>query len=285
VGLNGDIAHCRFWERPLSAGQIRQAALSANVPSNLRGGLTIELPLQQGTAVLDNLAASGGSSKATITGTLTASFGPPVGYTRDPGLFPPWLRVNTLGHNISVGIASETDSALAIAHAKLKAVGIASETDSALAITAKKARTIGIAQETDSAPSIIFTKAKLIGIAGETDSAPTITRSGHKITVTTASETDSAPGVGFTKQKAIGIASETDSALSVNRAKAKAIGIPVETDSALAIGHTRQRQIGIASEQDSALAVTRAGVTTTRRHGGLVVGVGIFVPEATPEET
>jgi hypothetical protein len=91
--------------------------------------------------------------------------------------------------------------------------------------------------------------------------------------------------VGFTKQKAIGIASETDSALSVNRAKAKAIGIPVETDSALAIGHTRQRQIGIASEQDSALAVTRAGVTTTRRHGGLVVGVGIFVPEATPEET
>lgn len=64
--------------------------------------------------------------------------------------FSNW-SVTAAGEMQAVGLATETDSALAVSHIKVKAVGLSTSTDSALAIGRQKSLTLGIALETDTA--------------------------------------------------------------------------------------------------------------------------------------
>lgn len=68
-----------------------------------------------------------------------------------------WEGASSVPTEISavLGIASETDTAVAIGRKKVKAIGTVTETDTAVAITKKKSRTLGIATETDSARPIL----------------------------------------------------------------------------------------------------------------------------------
>jgi len=96
------------------------------------------------------------------------------------------VRAATL---VVVGIASETDSSIALVRKKVELLGISTETDasqliartgfnrvnetdSSIAVTKSKRRTLGIASETDS--SRIITSKKLLGVNLESDTALTI---------------------------------------------------------------------------------------------------------------
>ncbi len=93
-----------------------------------------------------------------------------------------------------VGICSETDTAFAVSHIKLKQIGLSTETDSALAMSHLKTFLLGLATETDSAFAAVAT---------------------HTVPVGLATETSSAFSVGHSKRRTVGLAEEFDTAQSV----------------------------------------------------------------------
>lgn len=151
-------------------------------------------------------------------------------------------------------VALETDSALTLAWAKSKAIGIAPETDTALALQADRLEVIGVAAETDFAFTLAHAKSKAVGIAAETDFAFVLGADRLEV-IGTAGETDSAFVVGADRLEVIGIALETDFAFALTHAKSKGVGIAGETDSAIALGADRLEPIGVAGETDTALAI------------------------------
>lgn len=195
-----------------------------------------------------------------------------------------------------LGVASETDTALAVGRTKVKALGVAAETDAALPLGRSKARALGPATESDAAlpvtaalvvppafagpwtgmvpgwrsptgqltpqPFGSFQVANItaaaLGAAAETDSAQPVGRAKAR-TVGIASETDTTVAAGRAKRRLIGIAAETDTALTSSRVKSRTLGIASTTDTAVAAGHTKRRLIGSASETDTALTVSRPG--------------------------
>lgn len=80
-------------------------------------------------------------------------------------------------HTRPLATALETDtagSAGSVGRQKRRTVGIAAETDSAIAVAHRFTRTIGVAPETDTA-GVVTVGATPIGVALEVDSASTIT--------------------------------------------------------------------------------------------------------------
>lgn len=161
------------------------------------------------------------------------------------------------GGGAVVGLATETDSALAIAAAKTRSIGLATETDTARGLTAAKRKTIGIATETASALALSVGKQQAIGRSTETDTALPVS-AGASTPIGRATETDVALSVTARKTKAVGRATETDTALPVNRSKRRAIGRAVENDLALPLSVAKRLAIGLAAETDSALPVSGA---------------------------
>jgi hypothetical protein len=176
------------------------------------------------------------------------------------------------------GIATSTNTALALGRVKIRSYTHAAETDTALAFTVTKVKATGIATETDTAlapvvslmggPDLIAT-----GRADETDTALALAH--LKIRATgLATETDTALELVRIEVIATGMATETDAALSLVRIEVVATGmavsvntalvltvrykaIPVEwadeTDTAFALGHLKIRAIGRSDESDAAL--------------------------------
>jgi hypothetical protein len=123
----------------------------------------------------------------------------------------------------TVGLAAETDTALPAAHFKTRTVGQAQETDSALAATHSRVKTVGQAQETDSALAATHRRARIVGQAQETDSALSLVPAGHVVAVGQAQEIDTALGlVPQPRRVVVGLAVETDTALAATAVKATA---------------------------------------------------------------
>ncbi len=144
---------------------------------------------------------------------------------------------------LSIGLATETDSALArIFDYPLE---IAEETDTALAVG--RAVILGLATETDSA--LAATALRTLGFPVETDEALHLA-----VPIGLLIETDTALSLRPVRAYAIGQATETDSVLTLTLVDgiAEAIGLATETDSALSV---LIRNMIMAEETDEALVV------------------------------
>ncbi len=176
----------------------------------------------------------------------------------------------------AVGVATETDTGLAVSRIKVKAVGVASETDAGLALGAVKRTVPGVGGETDTATGPAVTKRLGPGVAAELDaaSAPAIRKiagvgpaseldtalaldraAGQTVPTGTATETDTALAPSILKKRSVATATELDSAVAVGRVKVAAHGSAVETDAALAAALAKQRGVGVALETDAAQAL------------------------------
>jgi hypothetical protein len=122
----------------------------------------------------------------------------------------------TTAVELTPGVATETDTALAVSMQKHVAIGVATETDVALAPTLHKRIAVGMATETDTALAPL--------LAGPITIDPGI-----------ATETDVALAPTLRKVLTVGIAQETDTALAQVVVKILGIGIAVEVDSAFAL--------------------------------------------------
>jgi hypothetical protein len=137
------------------------------------------------------------------------------------------------------GVATETDTAVALVGSVLASYGIATETDAAVALVGSESVAYGVATETDSAVALVQDVGGVYGIATETDSAVALVGSDHA---------------------AYGVATETDAAVALTGQDVAAIGVATETDSAVALTGSALASYGIALENDFAVALESLGV-------------------------
>lgn len=258
----------------------------SSVPTNATiGGITVRIEASESSTGSETLNARLQDATATLVGnTKTASIngtGKTVytyGATND--LWGATLNGNTIhdadfgvrfwfttAHNIAVdfvtmaveytvpgpGIATETDTALALSVTKRVVAGLATEANAALAPLVENQGghqiATGLAAETDTAPARTVTKIATVGLASETDTATT--RTIAEIVVTgRANETDIAITRGWFSLRS----SETDTAFARTVARIRAVGVATETDVAIARAVRKVVAHGLSEEFDSALS-------------------------------
>lgn len=141
-----------------------------------------------------------------------------------------------------VALATEADTALALAPVGRRPVDLATESDTALQLPAVGIRPLSLAVETDSAlalPAVtIAASATPAALATETDSALALTAVGIR-PVSLAVEADTAlalPAVAVIIAGApVGLAVETDTAIALPAVGIRAVALAVEADTALAL--------------------------------------------------
>lgn len=154
----------------------------------------------------------------------------------------------------ATGLAVETDTAFALARVQIRATGLATETDTALALGGVAIRAVGLAVETDTAQALAAVQVRATGRADEADTA--LALAGVQLRATgRADETDTAFALTpGAGGTAAGMATEADSAFALAGVQIKALGRSDETDTALALGAVSVRGTGLASESDTAFA-------------------------------
>ena len=167
-------------------------------------------------------------------------------------------KIVVSGHTVAVGQVTESDTAQAIAHRKVKSIGQPSETDLSQPVAHRKTKTIGQISETDLAQAITHRKTKTIGQPSETDLSRPVTRLITTITVSVlqVAESDTAQAVTHRKSKTIVQATESDTAQAIAHRKVKAIGQTSETDLSQAVTHRKIKLIALVTETDLAQAIT-----------------------------
>lgn len=197
---------------------------------------------------------------------------------------------------LPVGLASETDSALALGRAKLKGVELASETGMALALALTKSIGVGLSAETDVALTIAHFKWSTVGVAAETDLALALQQADLEDTelpVGLASEADFAHALAGGKMLSVGLSVETNEALTLGRTKRRSgslsdemdrayspldlslyrlVGMATETDDALAVGRYRTWPMGLSTEDNEAFSLSASKV--------MVVGISLETDDA-----
>lgn len=133
--------------------------------------------------------------------------------------------------NISIGRATETDTAQLLAVSKNPAIARAVETDIGRPLTLSKTAALGKATETDTARTVTVSKNLTVGLASETDTARPLTVS-KTVTLGRATETDTASALTISHALTIGRASETSEARTVTVTKTRSLGRASETDTA-----------------------------------------------------
>lgn len=204
------------------------------------------------------------SDRQHIVAALNVAVIVPPGPAFDPAAFDAGAFYTADGTTVSIGLASEADTALALTRSKEDGLGLASSTETAPAVTRAKLLTLGLATETSTAPAVTRTKAGTLGLTAETDtSAPLVTAKTR--TTGLAVETDSATAVSISTAIGVtlGVATETDTAAALVNSKAPpALGLTTETDTAPAVTRTKSSTVALATEADTAPAVTRAKAST-----------------------
>lgn len=159
------------------------------------------------------------------------------------------------GSSVSVGLASNQDTALGMTWIKSLPFGLSSGQDTALVMTWSKDLAIGLSSGQDTALTATWTKDLAIGLATGQDTALAMTYSSNTV-LGIASEQDTALTATWAKDLAIGLSSEQDTALANQPQITKAIGLASGQDTALSFTATFAVSIGLATEQDTALAST-----------------------------
>lgn len=183
----------------------------------------------------------------------------------------------TVVHTVPVGVAAETDTAVALGRAKTRLVGVAVDSDAALPLGRSHTRTVGAASGTDTAVPVGRRHARTVGAALESDAAVSV-GGRHVRAVGVVAESDSALPVGRFHTRSIGVAATTDTAGTIGRAKRRLIGVSSSSDVALPVGTPGELvgAAGTASTTDAALPVGKAkrGAVATASASDTALPVG-----------
>ena len=161
----------------------------------------------------------------------------------------------TTGTMADVGLAAETDTALALSALQIAAAGRADETDTALALTSGASAPVGTAAETDTALALSTVQITAAGIAFETDAALALDASTPGV-VGAAFETDTALALVGAQIVPVGVAVESSASLALAAVQAITAGMALEIDSGLSLTGSQLRTVGRADEIDAALSLS-----------------------------
>ena len=216
------------------------------------GTLIASTATNGGTAFSD---CTGAISYEVLTGSSGVSVSTSISGTDTDNTVGQLIELIPAAGGTPAGLATEADTALALAAVQVRAAGLATETDTALALTAVQIAPAGLASETDSALALSPVQIAPAGLASETDSALAL-GGVHILAAGLATETDTGLGLAAVHIRAAGLATETDIALALDPASGLGVGIAIETDSALALTAVQIAPAGLATETDTALALT-----------------------------
>ena len=154
----------------------------------------------------------GMSHSGAVDGSYTIPFGLYTWAPGGPGVYEGDTSFTTTFG--AVILATETDTALALAAVQSRTAGMSVETDAALALSGVQARAVGLAVESSEALALAAVQRRDVGLAVETDQAFALEAS--------------APG-------GVGVAVEADAAFALPGLQRRAVGLAVETDEAFAL--------------------------------------------------
>lgn len=268
--LNGCIANLKHYSTDLTQAEIERE-LAQYLPARTAN-------LVRWHPFLTNETTDySGNARTLSGGTGTArEDGPPIPWhAARPRMILPAASGST---TVTLGQASETSTANAVARLKTKALGQPAETDTSTTLTRRKTRATGQVTETDASTSLARSKTRQLGQATEADTATVVTRAKRRA-VSQASETDTVAALSRARSRILGQPTETDSlgslaraktfilgrateaetAAAPSRVKAKAIGQPSESDTAQVLSGAKHRTLGQTQETDTAQPVSQAG--------------------------
>jgi hypothetical protein len=248
IAFPATFSEIAVWHRVLSATEIASLSAGRCSPAYFPNALKAYMPLW-------DIGASSGLrehvrnlSGTITTGGIAKATHPRTHYPVNPAL----PATEAGGTSLSVGVAVETDTALARPLSKRLAAGVAVETDTALGVALSKRLAAGVAVETDTAFALGLTVGFGASAAVETDTALACALS-KRLATGLATETDTALALDLTSGLAPGVAVETDTALARPLSKRLATGLAVETDTALARPLSKRLATGVSAETSVAL--------------------------------
>lgn len=173
------------------------------VLSSWTAGYTSQIEEPEGLNGASSAACHIGDRIVTATGTYSAT-GTWTPASSDAGAAIATFKIAAAaGHTVSIGLASETDTAQAVKPLRTRALGTVQETDVAQQVKPLRARLIGLGSEADTALAIRPLRSRALG---------------------TALETDSARAIGHSKARTIGLVLETDAAFAITPALSSVVG-------------------------------------------------------------
>jgi hypothetical protein len=255
--LQGDLAAAAvFPGRVLTAGELTSLPYSFASWLALQPGAMWVLDQQDvGQSVVD--WTGGGANQTAITGTSVSTGSVPilsyghrvVGVTRTVG--------GGGGTPVTLGQATEVDSATAVSRSKTGTLGQAGEAGTATALTRAKSLTLTQSVETNTTGGLGRAKASQIGQSTEADTGTPVVRSKVR-TLGRSDEVDTAAALLVTAPAVLGQAVESGTAAPVGRSKALTVGLAVESDTASPLGRTRVVALGAAVEADTSWSIARS---------------------------
>jgi len=192
--------------------------------------------LSTGLASETNTALGIGKTKPTgLASETDSAFASTI--STPAGLFFPWMfksgaQTATI---VSIGLSSETDTAITVSKKKVKAVALASETDSSFPLSKGKVKPTGLSSETDSSLGLSKKKLQGTGLATSVNTALSLGISNSSNLAGLYFPWGFKSGSSQTLLSA-GLSSESNTAYALRKITFKSIGIAVETDVALPLG-------------------------------------------------
>lgn len=208
-----------------------------------------------------NVTVSGGWRIATLTtDTIDAATTP----DREHVQFLAALYETSTGLSVTVGQATETDTAFVDTPDRAPAVGLSTETDTATVSVADRMKPVGQVTETNTATVVDHSKEVTVGLATETDTATVLDRLKTQFPGL-ATETDTATVVIRDRTKTLQSPAqyaETNTAFVISPIKQGAgttgfLSQAIETDTATVVAHDRARILAQAVETDTATVLSR----------------------------
>lgn len=150
------------------------------------------------------------------------------------------IRVNASGSmggggaSGPVGMATETDTALALAPRQVRAVGMATGTSTALALSPVQIRPVGLATATNTALALGAKAIRPVGVAISTNTALALS-AGMSGPVGLALSANTAFALAGVQQRAVGMAADTGTAFALTAVQVGTVGMASDFSEALAL--------------------------------------------------
>ena len=218
----------------------RDSSVAPSFGSQSFAGLTGETMTGR---IVTSTASGGGGGMFTMDGAPAADSTGPVSFSCT---FTSTIWVGALarlnatgsmgggGSSGPVGMATETDTALALFARQVQAVGLATATSAALALGGVSIRATGLASSANAALALTPKQIRAVGLASETDTALALT-SGMSGPVGLATSTNAAFALAPKQVRGVGLATDTSAALALTARQVGSVGLANETDTALAL--------------------------------------------------
>jgi len=173
-----------------------------------------------------------------------------------------------------IGLADETNTALALSKTERRDVALSTEAETSLALNRSQQRALGLSTETETVFALAGSNGPVgVGLSTETDTVFALVGSQRKA-VGLCTEAESTFALNRTQRKDLGLSTHVNTSLALNRAYSRSVGISqeinivpsagaqvlpvglcVETSSALSLARSARRSTGISTQLDAGFAL------------------------------